>query len=71
MAVSPQILEICGRNLESENTKLKKLLVDAHLVIHALKRVFGVNTSWLKPVVKIQSAQVVNIGLASTKNSLL
>lgn len=30
------------RNLESENTKLKKLLAEAHLDIHALKSVFGV-----------------------------
>lgn len=30
------------RDLESENTKLKKLLAEAHLDIHALKDVFGV-----------------------------
>jgi len=30
------------RNLESENTKLKKLLAEAHLDIYALKSVFGV-----------------------------
>lgn len=30
------------RDLESENTKLKKLLAEAHLDIHALKSVFGV-----------------------------
>jgi putative transposase len=30
------------RDLESENTKLKRLLADAHLDIHALKSVFGV-----------------------------
>jgi putative transposase len=30
------------RDLESENTKLKMLLAEAHLDIHALKSVFGV-----------------------------
>ena len=30
------------RELESENAKLKKLLAEAHLDIHALKGVFGV-----------------------------
>ena len=30
------------RGLESENAKLKKLLAEAHLDIHALKSVFGV-----------------------------
>ena len=30
------------RELESENGKLKKLLAEAHLDIHALKSVFGV-----------------------------
>jgi putative transposase len=30
------------RELESENAKLKKLLAEAHLDIHALKSVFGV-----------------------------
>ena len=30
------------RELESENSKLKKLLAEAHLDIHALKSVFGV-----------------------------
>ncbi len=30
------------RDLESENAKLKKLLAEAHLDIHALKSVFGV-----------------------------
>lgn len=30
------------KELESENTKLKKLLAEAHLDIHALKSVFGV-----------------------------
>jgi putative transposase len=30
------------RDFESENTKLKKLLAETHLDIHALKRVFGV-----------------------------
>jgi len=30
------------RDLESENTKLKKLLAEAHLDTHALKSVFGV-----------------------------
>ena len=30
------------REQESENTKLKKLLAEAHLDIHALKGVFGV-----------------------------
>ncbi len=30
------------RELESENNKLKKLLAEAHLDIHALKDVFGV-----------------------------
>lgn len=30
------------RDLESENTKLKNLLAEAHLDIHALKSVFGV-----------------------------
>ena len=30
------------RDLESVNTKLKKLLAEAHLDIHALKSVFGV-----------------------------
>ena len=30
------------RALESENAKLKKLLAEAHLDIHALKGVFGV-----------------------------
>jgi putative transposase len=30
------------RDLESENTTLKKLLAEAHLDIHALKSVFGV-----------------------------
>jgi len=30
------------RELEGENTKLKKLLAEAHLDIHALKGVFGV-----------------------------
>jgi putative transposase len=30
------------RELESENGKLKKLLAEAHLDIHALKGVFGV-----------------------------
>ena len=32
----------CLRELESENAKLKKLLAEAHLDIHALKSVFGV-----------------------------
>ena len=30
------------RELESENAKLKRLLAEAHLDIHALKGVFGV-----------------------------
>ena len=30
------------RDLEAENNKLKKLLAEAHLDIHALKSVFGV-----------------------------
>ena len=30
------------RDLEGENAKLKKLLAEAHLAIHALKSVFGV-----------------------------
>jgi len=30
------------KDLESENAKLKKLLAEAHLDIHALKSVFGV-----------------------------
>lgn len=30
------------RELESENAKLKKLLAEAHLVIRALKCIFGV-----------------------------
>jgi len=30
------------RDLEAENAKLKKLLAEAHLDIHALKGVFGV-----------------------------
>ena len=30
------------RELEAENSKLKKLLAEAHLDIHALKSVFGV-----------------------------
>ena len=30
------------RELEGENAKLKKLLAEAHLDIHALKEVFGV-----------------------------
>ena len=30
------------RDLESENAKLKRLLAEAHLDIHALKSVFGV-----------------------------
>jgi putative transposase len=30
------------RELESENAKLKKLLAEAYLDIHALKGVFGV-----------------------------
>lgn len=30
------------KELESENAKLKKLLAEAHLDIHALKSVFGV-----------------------------
>lgn len=30
------------RELETENAKLKKLLAEAHLDIHALKGVFGV-----------------------------
>lgn len=30
------------RELESENAKLKRLLAEAHLDIHALKSVFGV-----------------------------
>ena len=30
------------RELEGENSKLKKLLAEAHLDIHALKSVFGV-----------------------------
>ena len=30
------------KELESENAKLKKLLAEAHLDIHALKEVFGV-----------------------------
>lgn len=30
------------RELEGENAKLKKLLAEAHLDIHALKSVFGV-----------------------------
>ena len=30
------------RELEAENAKLKKLLAEAHLDIHALKSVFGV-----------------------------
>jgi len=30
------------KELESENGKLKKLLAEAHLDIHALKNVFGV-----------------------------
>lgn len=29
------------KDLESENAKLKKLLAEAHLDIHALKTVFG------------------------------
>ncbi len=29
------------KELEGENAKLKKLLAEAHLDIHALKRVFG------------------------------
>lgn len=29
------------KDLESENAKLKKLLAEAHLNIHALKSVFG------------------------------
>ena len=29
------------RELEAENTKLKRLLAEAHLDIHALKSVFG------------------------------
>ena len=29
------------RELESENGKLKRLLAEAHLDVHALKRVFG------------------------------
>lgn len=29
------------KDLESENAKLKKLLAEAHLEIHALKGVFG------------------------------
>ena len=31
----------CLKELESENGKLKKLLAEAHLDIHALKSVFG------------------------------
>jgi putative transposase len=30
------------RDLEAENNKLKKILAEAHLDIHALKSVFGV-----------------------------
>ncbi len=30
------------RDLESENAKIKRLLAEAHLDIHALKSVFGV-----------------------------
>ena len=30
------------KDLESENAKLKKLLAEAHLDIHALKEIFGV-----------------------------
>ena len=30
------------KELEGENAKLKRLLADAHLDIHALKTVFGV-----------------------------
>jgi putative transposase len=30
------------KELESENAKLKKLLAEAHLDMHALKSVFGV-----------------------------
>jgi len=30
------------KELEGENSKLKKLLAEAHLDIHALKEVFGV-----------------------------
>lgn len=30
------------RELESENSKLKRLLAEAHLDIHALKDIFGV-----------------------------
>jgi putative transposase len=30
------------RDLEAENSKLKRLLAEAHLDIHALKGVFGV-----------------------------
>ena len=30
------------RDLEAENNKLKKLLAESHLDIHALKSVFGV-----------------------------
>ncbi len=31
------------KELESENAMLKRVLADAHLDIHALKTVFGVN----------------------------
>ena len=37
------------RELESENAKLKKLLAEAHLDIHALKGAFGVKRQPHKP----------------------
>lgn len=39
------------RELESENAKLKKLLAEAHLDIHALKGVFGVKGIRISPPV--------------------
>ncbi len=40
------------RELESENAKLKKLLAEAHLDIHALKGVFGVKRYPHRPSVR-------------------
>ena len=40
------------RELEGENAKLKKLLAEAHLDMHALKSVFGVKRYPRKPGVK-------------------
>ena len=41
------------RNLESEDANLKRLLAEAHLDIHVLKRIFGVRLKPHRPSVKL------------------